>query len=349
MAVDPGRAIAALVALLPFAACTSDHPFIDPALFYGADAGVVTPPPPQAPGAEADAGVREPDAAASPSPPLVPAAPDSGCSDEDRDSICDDLDLCPGVAHQDDAADVDADGVPDACDPCGVAVALALAPLFYFRFDETSGAPVAQNSGSANPGADYVGGAATFAHGVTRPERAALHLPGQDNTAYPRVTVAGVTQFPSDAVTLSVWLRTSQTSDFAVLSYATGGDPNHFLISFLASGPLRVGVQSVVVGTASNVTSTLADGQWHHVLITGRVGSELRYYVDAELIDHVTMPPGSALDPGGVLIIGQDQDSLNGGFDVAQAFEGDMDELALYDHELDLAQIESVFAATTCL
>ncbi|MET0410819.1 MAG: hypothetical protein ABW217_05965, partial [Polyangiaceae bacterium] len=42
-------------------------------------------------------------------------------------------------------------------------------------------------------------------------------------------------------------------------------------------------------------------------------------------------------------------DSVNGTFDVAQAFEGDIDELSLYDHELSESQIQDIFAATTCL
>jgi hypothetical protein len=158
-----------------------------------------------------------------------------------------------------------------------------------------------------------------------------------------------VSEFPSKAIGLSLWLRTSQTTDFAVLSYALASDSNAFLVSFVNQGPLRVAVQNTVVGTANAVTTTLADGNWHHVVLTGQVDGQLRYYVDAELVDNLTLPSGLALSPGGVLIVGQDQDMYNGGFDVAQAFEGDIDELALYDRELDTAQIQSIFEATTCL
>jgi hypothetical protein len=263
--------------------------------------------------------------------------------------VCDEVDRCPRVPDQDDASDIDQDGVPDACDPCGAAVALALAPVFYFAFDEAAGSSSAHNSGSANPSASYIGGASSSALGVTQPPRAGLHLQGANNTAYPRVTVQGVSAFPSSAVALSVWLRTSQSSDFSVLSYAVNSDANHFLVSFIAGGPLRIGVESVVYGSDEDVTGELADGGWHHVVITGTIASELRYYVDAELVATVAMPPGAALDPGGVLIVGQDQDSVNGTFDVAQAFEGDMDELALYSQELSESQIQDIFAATTCL
>jgi concanavalin A-like lectin/glucanase superfamily protein len=347
MAVDPGRVTTALLAFLLCPACTSSHHFIDPETFYGRDAGIVAPPRP--PASVADAGEVEIDASSPTLPPPPPRLPDAGCLDEDEDLVCDDSDRCPAVADQDDGADVDDDGVPDACDPCGIAAALALEPLFYFRFDEPSSATAAQNAGSANPIASYLGGATRAARGVTQPERGALHLSGENNTAYPRVTIANVSQFASQAVTLSVWLRTSQTTDFAVLSYAIASDPNHFLISFINQGPLRVGVQDTVVGTASNVAGALADGSWHHVVITGQLAGTLHYYVDAQPVDDVSMPAGAALSPGGVMIIGQDQDSYNGGFDAAQAFDGDIDELALYDRELDAAQIQRVFSATTCL
>lgn len=350
--VDPARASLALVLVWLLGRCTSDHHFVDPQIFYGRDAGGAggTGEPEPQPEPELDAGGSSFDGDVTSSPEAKPpVAVDGGCSDADRDGACDETDRCPNVFEQDDGADIDQDGLPDACDACGAAVALALAPVFYFAFDEVAGSSSAHNSGSANPSAAYVGGASSSASGVTRPTRAALHLPGANNTAYPRVTVQGVSAFPSGAVALSLWLRTSQTGDFSVLSYAVNSDPNHFLISFIGGGPLRIGVESTVVGSTADVTSELADGGWHHVVITGNIASELRYYIDAELVATVAMPPGSALDPGGVLIIGQDQDSVNGSFDVAQAFEGDIDELALYAHELDEPQIQDLFAATTCL
>lgn len=352
-AIDPGRALLALVVACLASRCTSDHHFIDPEIFYGRDAGGGASGAPPRVEVARDAGSTRSDAALPVSPTEAGAPPsvqgDGGCSDADDDGLCDDVDRCPNVAAQDDDADVDEDGVPDACDACGAAVALALAPVFYFAFDEAAGSSTARNRGSANPSASYSGGASNGAAGVTRPARPALHLPGPNNTAYPRVTVQDVTAFPSAAVTLSVWLRTSQSDDFSVLSYAVNGDPNHFLISFIGGGPLRIGVENVVYGSAEDVTSALADGSWHHVVITGSIASELRYYVDAELVTSVAMPPAAALAPGGVLIIGQDQDTVNGGFDVAQAFEGDIDELALYDRALDPSEVEQLFVATTCL
>ena len=39
--------------------------------------------------------------------------PNSATGDSDGDSVCDDLDLCPGF---DDYEDIDEDGIPDGCD-----------------------------------------------------------------------------------------------------------------------------------------------------------------------------------------------------------------------------------------
>lgn len=362
-AIDPGRALLALAVACLIGGCTSDHHFIDPEIFYGSDAGgnagsagngslggnggVGGSAPSEV---ERDAGGTSGDAATSGTPDGgAAAAADGGCPDADEDEACDDVDRCPTVPDQDDAADIDEDGVPDACDPCGAAVALALAPVFYFAFDEAAGSSSAHNSGSANPSASYIGGASSSDLGVTRPVRAGLHLPGANNTDYPRVTVTGASAFPSSAVALSVWLRTSQTSDFSVVSYGVSGEPDHFLIYFIANGSLRIGVANVVHGATGDVTSALADGSWHHVVISGSIASELNYYLDAQLVATVTIPPGSALEPGGTLIVGQDQDSVNGGFSTLQALDGDVDELALYDHELSEAQIQAIFTATTCL
>jgi hypothetical protein len=45
-----------------------------------------------------------------------PCLGENSLGDADQDGVCDDLDVCLG----DDALDTDADGVPDACDPCAL-------------------------------------------------------------------------------------------------------------------------------------------------------------------------------------------------------------------------------------
>jgi hypothetical protein len=68
------------------------------------------------------------------------------CPDADGDGRCDAVDRCPN--DKDDGTDHDGDGIPDACDPCGIGVALGLAPLYYFSLDDTGESATALNLGS---------------------------------------------------------------------------------------------------------------------------------------------------------------------------------------------------------
>ena len=79
---------------------------------------------------------------------------------------------------------------------------------------------------------------------------------------------------------------------------------------------------------------------------------------DPSSVDPVfmTFPDGSqgvvtgplSLRPGGVLILGQDQDGLNTGFMATQSLIGGLDEVAIYDRALTNAEIQEVMRATTC-
>lgn len=312
--------------------------------------------------------------------------PDSGaapaCANADGDSLCDTDDRCPTVADdgadrdqdgrpdacdrcadvngQDDARDVDQDGIPDACDPCGIGVALGLSPLFYFPLDEGALAGEAANLGSVNQAASYTGPIQRALPGVADPAGRAILMAGQQNGQFSRVTLLNAIAFPSTALTALFWVRTSQTTDYSIFSYALTGSSNEFGI-IVEGDSIRVTLASSTFA-ADVSASVLGDGSWHFVALTWQ-GTSAQFYFDGEVAGG-SMPttPGFEIDtPGsnpvtgpltlranGVLVLGQDQDGLNTGFSAAQALQGGLDEVALYDRALSAAQIRDIFQATTC-
>lgn len=286
-------------------------------------------------------------------------APAPGCADADGDGLCNPADACPDVPQG--SADVDADGVPDACDRCGISVALALGPLFYFPLDEGGSAGEAQNLGRVPQNAQYVGPVARNQLGVADPNGRAIHLQGERDGQFSSVTVLNVLEFPTTALTAMFWLRTSQTTTYSVLSYGLATSLNELGIIFEGES-IRVTLNSSAFLSSGLDALGLADGGWHHVAFSWQETSGQFYFDGAPAGPALATVAGAeesggrslplsgpiSLRAGGVLVLGQEQDSLNGGFDVMQALLGGLDEVALYDRALSAAEIRSVFDATTC-
>jgi hypothetical protein len=151
-----------------------------------------------------------------------------------------------------------------------------------------------------------------------------LSLDGQDD----RVVAGPFADFPSGAVTLELWAKTTDdTRDGTLISYAaSGGSADELGIYNHRNLDLRVaGVQSSTPRLAIN------DGYWHHLAMTwARTDGILRLFVDGAETFRDTVALGDALAANGYLVVGQDQDAVNGGFEERQAFAGLVDDVALW-------------------
>jgi pentaxin family protein len=303
------------------------------------------------------------------------------CADRDGDALCDTEDPCPDssdtstadadqdgtpdacdrCADQDDSRDVDRDGIPDACDPCGIHVALGLSPMFYFPLDEEGTASTAQNLGRVLQNASYIGPVTRGLAGVSDPAGRAVRMAGQQGGQFSRVSLLNALEFPSTALTTLFWVRTTQTNDISIISYAVQDSPNEFGI-IVEGANVRVTIANSQFATTDVNGLALADGTWHFVAFTWQetsgqfyfdgvpVGSPLCTEAGCELDAVASVPVTGTLSirPGGVLILGQDQDSLNGTFSATQALTGGLDEVAFYDRVLSEAEIQTIFQTTTC-
>jgi hypothetical protein len=147
--------------------------------------------------------------------------------------------------------------------------------------------------------------------------------------------------WPTTEVTVEAWGKIDSgqgagASKF-LFSYARAAEANEIALS-LNSLQLTLYIN----GTATSDPVALADdGAWHHFVGTwNSSGGALALYVDG-VLRHSASSVQSAYSivGGGALVLGQDQDSLAGGFAANQAWEGEMDEVRVYRRVLSAAEV----------
>ena len=85
------------------------------------------------------------------------------------------------------------------------------------------------------------------------------------------------------------------------------------------------------------VTVALNDGKWHHICATWESTSgNWQVYIDGGIQGQGTnLAAGKTIANNGIVIIGQDQDSMGGGFDQNQSFgKGRLTSISLWDRVL---------------
>lgn len=130
--------------------------------------------------------------------------------------------------------------------------------------------------------------------------------------------------FPTSEITCEYWVKSIGTND-GMVSYGTGssGDANVFLT-------IR---QNDFLTTINNIGFTsgisINDGNFHHVVVTWKAtDSNTKMYIDGVLLTTTVSTPSNLAD-GGALVLGQDQDSLGGGFNSNQSLDGILDEVRI--------------------
>ncbi|XP_060246062.1 adhesion G-protein coupled receptor D2 [Meriones unguiculatus] len=84
-----------------------------------------------------------------------------------------------------------------------------------------------------------------------------------------------------------------------------------------------------------------SDGRWHHVCATWEQrGGRWALFADGRRRAGARgLSAGQPVPPDGVLVLGQDQDSLGGGFSARDAFGGNLTDFHLWDRALSPAQV----------
>jgi len=149
--------------------------------------------------------------------------------------------------------------------------------------------------------------------------------------------------------TISAWITSSRTGIQTVLSAAQSStELNEAVFMFNSNTQFWPNLRQTPFDTSTqfNTAVNIADGNWHHaVWIRQRVTSQSCLYLDGNLQGCTTHPNGSNfLDViAGGLLIGQEQDTIEGGFDATQAWDGLIDELLVFNSALSAGSVSTIY------
>ena len=202
----------------------------------------------------------------------------------------------------------------------------------YWKFDENTGAVTTDSSGVGNSGAFGTGSSApTWSTG-----KYGVGLSFDGNIDY--VQKSSFSNFPSTEITTSFWIKTADTGD-GIISYASSvSDNNDFLI--FTSSNLSFYVKNIGVTTGISVS----DNSWHNIIATWKSsGGEIKVYKDGVLSYTGSVSSGQSITSSGCLVFGQEQDSVCGSFDSTQAFNGNLDEVRIYNRALSPNEVSQLY------
>jgi len=134
--------------------------------------------------------------------------------------------------------------------------------------------------------------------------------------------------FPSTAITAEYWVKTVSSGE-GMISYAvgSGASSNNFLA--LGQEDFDVFIANVLEGT-----SLFFDfGVFMHIVITWRSSDgQFIVYVNGVSAFSSTHQLGASFTANGSLVLGQDQDSVGGGFQASMSLDGVLDEVRISDN-----------------
>ncbi|XP_069557521.1 neuronal pentraxin receptor a isoform X1 [Brachyistius frenatus] len=142
------------------------------------------------------------------------------------------------------------------------------------------------------------------------------------------------------AFTACMWLRPAEGGIGTPLSYAVPEQPNEVV---LLQG-LHTPTELLINDKVAQLPLNLSRGSWQHICVSWtQKGGAWQAYQGGKLRgEGHGLAAGHHIRPGGMVVLGQEQDSLGGGFDSSQAFVGELSQVGLWDRVLSSSQVASL-------
>ena len=100
---------------------------------------------------------------------------------------------------------------------------------------------------------------------------------------------------------------------------------------------------------AGAVTEDHTTFTWYHTCFSWNAGSQHEeLYLNGDKVSERISAANNKLPTGGTLILGQEQDTLGGGFDINQAFGGEIYGLQVFKRRLSAAEVGDMHKAGIC-
>ncbi|CAH3037285.1 unnamed protein product, partial [Pocillopora meandrina] len=160
---------------------------------------------------------------------------------------------------------------------------------------------------------------------------------GQPNIkSYASITNATSSSLSEFTMCLFVKMKdTILNGEQCLYSYATIGAPGGMPSTFVFSNIVLIVYVHFLGSTDTRVK--IDDTMWHHICVTWeKTKGDWQFYMDGQLQSNGTdLKKNHQIPAGGTVVIGQDQDSVGGGFDSAESFgPGEVTEVNLWSRVL---------------
>ncbi|XP_053552271.1 neuronal pentraxin-1 [Bombina bombina] len=146
------------------------------------------------------------------------------------------------------------------------------------------------------------------------------------------------------AFTICMWIKSNASPGMGTpFSYAVPGQTNELVLIEWGNNPMEILINDKV----AKLPLVVNDGKWHHICIawTTRDGVWEAYQDGILRGSGENLAPYHPIKHQGVLVIGQEQDTLGGGFDATQAFVGELAHFNIWDRKLTVGE---VYHLATC-
>uniref|UniRef100_A0A8C4Y1R6 Pentraxin (PTX) domain-containing protein n=1 Tax=Gopherus evgoodei TaxID=1825980 RepID=A0A8C4Y1R6_9SAUR len=130
------------------------------------------------------------------------------------------------------------------------------------------------------------------------------------------------------AFTVCLWVKSSSAPGVGTpFSYSAPGQANELVLIEWGNNPMEL----LIDDKAATLPLAIHDAKWHHICVTWstRDGVWESYQDGVRRGSGENLAPWHPIKPGGVFILGQEQDTLGGRFDATQAFIGELDSWGL--------------------
>ncbi|KAM6306761.1 neuronal pentraxin receptor-like [Podargus strigoides] len=181
--------------------------------------------------------------------------------------------------------------------------------------------------------------------GYSPPDAFKVTIPVQNNYMYARMKKSLPELY---AFTICMWLKSKALVGLGTpFSYSIPSQANEIVLLEWGTNPLELLINDKV----TQLPLSLKDKAWHHVCVawTTRDGKWSAYQDGEQRGAGENLASWHAIKPQGVIILGQEQDTLGGRFDATQAFVGELAQFGVWDHMLAPAEILGLANCTSHL
>ncbi|KPP79300.1 neuronal pentraxin-1-like [Scleropages formosus] len=170
------------------------------------------------------------------------------------------------------------------------------------------------------------------------PDKFQLTFPLRTNYMYAKVKKSLPEMY---AFTVCMWIKSNASPGVGTpFSYAVPGQANELVLIEWGNNPMEILINDKV----AKLPFLINDGKWHHICVTWttRDGVWEAYQDGVMRGNGENLAPYHPIKPQGDLVLGQEQDTLGGGFDATQAFVGELANFNIWDKKLSAGEIYSL-------